>query len=151
MKIWLVTLAVLLSATGIFADRAAAQEHDHDHHPSPAALAEVSFSVSCTAEAQEKFNTAVALLYSFYWEKIDGALAEVLAADPTCAMAHWAKAVASLDNALGSPPTPKQERQGWEAVQKAKQLGGKTQRERDYIAAVEIVFKDHETVPFATR
>ena len=66
-------------------------------------------------------------------------------------MAYWAKAVASLDNPLGSPPTPKQEKEGWAAVEKAKQLGAKTQRERDYIAAVEVVFKDHDTVPFATR
>ena len=36
-------------------------------------------------------------------------------------------------------------------MERAKQLGGKTQRERDYIAAVEVVFKDHETVPFAKR
>ena len=31
---------------------------------------------------------------------------------------------------------------------KRSQLGAKTQRERDYIGAVEIVFKDHDTVPF---
>lgn len=149
MKVRTVELAMLLSAAGMFARDAAAQEHDHDH--SQAALGEVVFPVSCTPEAQEKFNTAASLLYSFYWEKVDDALAEVLAADPTCAMAHWAKAIASLDNPLGSPPTPKQEKQGWKAVLDAKQLGGKTQRERDYIAAVETVFKDHETVPFATR
>lgn len=149
MKVWFAAMVLLLSAAAIIAPGAVAQEHDHDH--APAALGEVNFQVSCTREAQEKFNTAAALLYSFYWEKIDDALAEVLAADPTCAMAHWAKAVASLDNALGSPPTPKLEKQGWEAVQKAKQLGGKTQRERDYIAAVELVFKDYDTVPFATR
>jgi len=149
MKVGVVALAMLLSGAGVLAHSAAAQEHDHDH--SPAALGEVNFPVSCTPQAQEKFNTAASLLYSFYWEKVDDALAEVLAADPTCAMAHWAKAVASLDNPLGSPPTPKQEKQGWAAVQKAKQLGGKTQRERDYIAAVETVFKDHETVPFAKR
>ena len=124
---------------------------EHDHHPAPAALGDVKFPVSCTPAAQEKFNTAASLLYSFYWEKIDEAVAEVLIADPSCAMAYWVKAVASLDNALGSPPTPKQEQQGWMAVEKAKQLGGKTQRERDYIAAVEVVFKDHTTVPFATR
>jgi tetratricopeptide (TPR) repeat protein len=124
---------------------------DHDHHPAPAVLGDVRFPVSCTPAAQAKFNTAASLLYSFYWEKIDAAVAEVLAADPSCAMAHWVKAVASLDNALGSPPTPKQEQQGWAAVERAKQLGGKTQRERDYIAAVEVVLKDHGTVPFATR
>src|SRR5688572_27196445 len=148
MTVRFAVLAVFLSAAGI-PHGAVAQEHEHDH--SAAALGEVDFPVSCTREAQEKFNTAVALLYSFYWEKIDAALAEVLVADPTCAMAHWAKAVASLDNALGSPPTPTLEKQGWEAVQKAKQLGGRTQRERDYIAAVERVFKDYDTVPFATR
>jgi tetratricopeptide (TPR) repeat protein len=127
-----------------------AQAQDHDHHAT-AALGDVRFPVSCTPAAQEKFNTAASLLYSFYWEKIDAAVADVLIADPSCAMAHWVKAVASLDNALGSPPTPKQEQQGWMAVEKAKQLGAKTQRERDYIAAVAVVFKDHGTVPFATR
>lgn len=131
---------------------AIAQEHDHHQHAAAATLGDVNFPVSCTPEAQVKFNAVVALLYSFYWEDIDAAVAEVLVADPTCAMAHWAKAVASLDNALGSPPTPRQEKQGWDAVLAARQLGGgKTPRERDYIAAVETMFKDHDTVPFAAR
>jgi tetratricopeptide (TPR) repeat protein len=143
-------LAVACVVAGILCIRSAvAQEHEHQHAAAP--LGEVNFPVSCTPEAQVKFNTAASLLYSFYWERIDGAVAEVLAADPTCAMAHWLKAVASLDNPLGSPPTPKQEQQGWAAVERAKQLGGKTPRERDYITAVEVVFKDHETVPFGKR
>ena len=129
---------------------AAAQDQD-DHHDHAAALGQVTFPVSCTAPAQAKFNQAAALLYSFHWEKIDRAVTEVLAADPTCAMAYWAKAVASIDNALGSPPTPALEKAGWAAVVQARQLGAKTQRERDYIAAVEVIFKDHETVPFKTR
>lgn len=123
--------------------RAQGEQHDHDH----GALGEVNFPVSCNAQAQQRFNTAVALLYSFYWERVDEAVAAVLQADPSCAMAHWAKAVASLDNPLGSPPTLKLEQDGWAAVEKAQQLGGKTPRERDYIAAVETVFKDHATVP----
>jgi tetratricopeptide (TPR) repeat protein len=142
--------ALLLSGAAVGGSPTAlAQDHGHREHP--AALGQVSFPISCAPEAQTKFNTTVALLYSFYWEKIDGAVGEVLAADPTCAMAHWAKAVASIDNALGSPPTPKLERQGWEAVLAAKQLGGKTQRERDYISAVEMLFKDHDTIPFGKR
>lgn len=135
-----------------FAPAATAQEHEHEHHAHAAGvLGEVNFPVMCTPEAQKQFNVLLALLYSFYWEKIDAAVAEVLAADPTCAMAYWGKAVASLDNALGSPPTAKQEKQGWEAVQKARQLGGRSARERDYIAAVEVVFRDYERVPFAAR
>lgn len=140
-------LTILVLAAILTMHSAAAQEHEHG----PAPLGTVSFSVSCTPEAQSRFNTAIALLYSFYWEKIDRAVADVLAADPTCAMAHWLKAVASLDNALGSPPTPEQEMQGWAAVEKAKQLGARTARERDYIEAAEVVFKDHEAVPFAKR
>jgi tetratricopeptide (TPR) repeat protein len=128
---------------------AEAAQPEHQHGAMPAA--EVNFPVSCTPEARANFNTAAALLYSFHWERIDAAVAEVLAADPTCSMAHWLKAVASLDNALGSPPTPKQEQRGWASVQTAKQLGGKTQRERDYIAAVEVVYKDYEAVPFTKR
>jgi hypothetical protein len=127
---------------------AVAQEHDHDH---VAPLGEVSFPVSCARGAQKEFNTAMALLYSFHWEKVETALAKVLEADSNCAMAYWARAVASLDNPLGSPPTPALERQGWAAVEKARRLGGATPRERDYIAAIEKVFKDHETVPFPAR
>ena len=122
---------------------------DHEH---PASLGNVNFPVSCTPEAQQRFNTAASVLYSFYWEKIDAAIADVLAADPDCAMAYWAKAIASLDNALGSPPTPKKEQEGWAAVLRRRSSWvRKTQRERDYIGAVEVVFKDHDTVPFKTR
>ena len=123
----------------------------HEHHAAAAGLGDVDFPVSCTPAAQAKFNTAVALLHSFYWEKVDAAVDEVLAADPDCTMAHWARAVGSLENALGSPPSPRLEAKGWNAVQKALAIGGRTPRERDYIAAIEVVFKDHATVPFPVR
>jgi hypothetical protein len=144
--------AGLLPALALVAGSTLAQDPDaHAHAEAAAGAGQVDFPVSCTPEAQRRFNTAVALLYSFYWERIDAAVDDVLAADPACAMAHWARAVGSLDNALGSPPTPAQEQKGWSAVQAAQALGAATPRERDYIAAVEAVFKDHATVPFATR
>ena len=145
---WSAVTVVAAAAAMLGAPCALAHDPDHEH---PASLGTVNFPVSCTPEAQQRFNTAASILYSFYWEKADAAIADVLAADPDCAMAYWAKAIASLDNALGSPPTPKKEQEGWAAVLMAKQLGAKTERERDYIGAVETVFKDHGTVPFATR
>lgn len=145
----IIVTAACIAASFISIPLATAQEHDDHHHHE--ALGEVNFPVSCTPEAQKRFNTAVALLHSFFWDRIDPALTEVLAADPECAMAHWAKAVASLENPLGYPPSPQLEAQGWAAVTKAKALNPPTQRERDYIAAVEVVFKDHENVPFNTR
>jgi tetratricopeptide (TPR) repeat protein len=144
------TAAVCIAAFAFCAGPAIGQDTDHDHgHAGP--HGEVNFPVSCAPEAQKRFNTAVSLLYSFHWENVDRALAAVLEADPACAMVHWAKAIASLDNPLGSPPTPKLEKQGWAAVETAKRVEVKTPREREYIAAVEAVFKDHETVPFETR
>jgi tetratricopeptide (TPR) repeat protein len=114
-------------------------------------LGTVSFPVSCTPEAQARFNKAAALLYNFHWSRVEVALNEVLDADPDCVMVYWAKAVASFDNPLGSRPTPKLEKQGWAAVEKAKQMTAKTQRERDYIAAVEAFFKDHDKVRYEAR
>ena len=140
-------IAVAVAASAVVAP-AAGHDPEHEH---PAALGTVNFPVSCTPEAQRRFNAAASLLYSFYWEKVDAAVAGVLEADPDCAMAYWAKAVASLDNALGSPPSPQKEREGWAAAQKARQLSAPTPRERDYVAAVEAVFRDHETVPFKQR
>jgi hypothetical protein len=122
---------------------------DHDHGGGE--LGEVHFPVSCTPAAQQRFNVAASLLYSFYWEKIDAAVQDVLAADPACAMAYWLEAVASLENALGSPPTPSQQQQGAAAAAKASALRAKSERERDYIAAVAVLYKDYETVPFQTR
>ncbi|MET0987230.1 MAG: hypothetical protein ABW034_17690 [Steroidobacteraceae bacterium] len=138
-----VCAALVLSATPAFGQ-------EHEEHPH-AALGTVNFPISCTPEAQRRFNVAAAALYSFYWEAIDAALAAVLEADPSCAMVYWAKAVARLENPLGAPPTPVLEKEGVAAVEKAKQLGGKTQRERDYIAAVDVVYRDYATVPFQTR
>ena len=118
-------IAACVAASILVTPRVFAQEHEHRHEDG-SALGEVNFPVSCNAQAQPRFNTLAALLYSFYWERIDAAVAAVLEADPACAMAYWAKAVASLDNPLGAPPTPKLEQEGWAAVEQAKQLGGKT-------------------------
>ena len=119
--------------------------HDKD------VLGTVSFPVSCKPEAQTRFNTAAALLYSFHWSRVEAALDDVLGADPDCAMVYWARAVASFDNPLGSRPGPKREKQGWAAVEKARQMTLKTQRERDYVEAVEAFFKDHDKVAYEDR
>ncbi|HMN46385.1 MAG TPA: hypothetical protein PKE27_17535 [Povalibacter sp.] len=131
-------------------DGATGQEHG-DEHRHAHEFGKVSFPVSCTPEAQQRFDAAASLYYSFYWEKIDAAVAAVLDADPQCAMAYWLKAQASLENALGAPPTAALERQGWAAVEKARQLEARTPRERDYIAAIEVVFRDRDTVAFPAR
>src|SRR5215469_14495839 len=67
-----------------------AAQHDH---PAPEKLGTVAFPTSCTAAAQPQFNRAVALLYSFAYSESEKVFREVLATDPSCAMAHWGVAM----------------------------------------------------------
>src|SRR3989454_8358710 len=76
-----------------------------------------------------------------------GAVAQ---ADPACGIAHWGVAMNLLGNPFGWPPSPKALADGWAAVERAKTAGAKTQRERDYISAIETFYKDADTVNHRT-
>jgi tetratricopeptide (TPR) repeat protein len=122
----------------------------HDHGPAEQ-LGRVSFPVSCNAEAQRRFERAMALLHSFWWEAGDKAFREVAEADGACAMAYWGLAI----NAWGNPFAGGQSGQALaaagQAAERAAALGGKTPRERGFIAAVATLYRDHATVPNAVR
>src|SRR5262249_11747381 len=70
--------------------------------------------------------------------------------DPDCAMAYWGQAM-SLWYQIWSPPSPANLKRGWEAIEKAKATPAKTQRERDYVAAAETFYKDHDKLDHRTR
>lgn len=114
-------------------------------------LGKVHFPVSCSAPAQAQFDRAVALLHSFWFQESSKAFGAVTQADPSCAMGHWGIAMTWLGNPLAGPPSPKALQEGWAAVEKAKAAGAKTQRERDYIAAIEQFYKDSDKVDHRTR
>src|ERR1043166_1397418 len=105
----------------------------------PADVGTIHFQVSATASAQEKFNRAVAMLHSFWYEQLDDAFSKVSSDDPFCGMAYWGLAM-SYYHPLWSPPDPVALRKGWQAVQKAKEIGVSSQREKDYIAAIEVFY-----------
>ncbi|MGH9578163.1 MAG: hypothetical protein ACRD3R_12065, partial [Terriglobales bacterium] len=114
-------------------------------------LGSMSFPVACDKKVQQTFNRAVALQINYFWAPAIKAFNEVLAQDPACAMAHWGIAVVNLDNLLAAPPTDKQMAEGAAAVAKAKAIGGKTARERDYIATIEEFYRDHDKVSHRPR
>lgn len=114
-------------------------------------LGEVNFPVSCNAEAQKLFQRAAALYHSFDWPRVTKAFQAVLEADPQCGMAWWGIALATQDNPFVWPISAKQVADGWAAIEKAKTLSANTQRERDYIAALEVFYKDGNTVPHRQR
>jgi hypothetical protein len=114
-------------------------------------LGQVHFPVACSADVQPEFERAVALLHSFAFDPSAKAFAAVAQQDPSCGMAHWGIAMARLGNPFNWPPGPQIIQEGWAAVEKAKAVGGKTPREQDYLAAIEVLYKDAEKIDHRTR
>ncbi len=126
-----------------------AQHGDHRHDASEK-LGEVNFATSCTPQAQKQFNHAVAWLHSFEYEEAEKAFNEVAATDPRCGMAYWGVAMTSY-HPLWAAPTADELKRGWNAIEKAKSTNARTQRERDYIAALELFYKDSDKLDHRTR
>jgi hypothetical protein len=125
-----------------------AQHGDHRHDASE--LGQVDFKVSCRPAAQKQFNHAVEWLHSFEYEEAERAFSVVAVIDPRCGMAYWGIAMSSY-HPLWAAPTAAELKRGWAAVEKAKQTGARTQRERDYIAALELFYKDSNKLDHRTR
>ncbi|MBI4639069.1 MAG: hypothetical protein HY731_00135 [Candidatus Tectomicrobia bacterium] len=136
-----VTLIALLSATVMMSQERVAY---------PDTLGQVHFPISCSAAAQKEFDRAAALLYSFWYSEAVKAFTTVTEVDPGCAPGYWGIAM-SLWYPLWQPPSEAALKKGWAAVEQAKALGGKTDRERDYIAAIEMFYKDSDKLDHRTR
>ena len=119
----------------------------------PAKLGKVNFPVSCNAAAQKEFEVAMAYYHSFAWPQLKTALDRVTQADPACGMAHWARALGLLDNPFLWPGSlsPKVLADGQAAIDAARAAGLKTQRERDYVEALAMFFKDADKLNHRTR
>lgn len=138
-------VVVLMSAWG-----ANAQDHDHAHAAEK--LGTVAFATSCSAAAQPTFNRAVALLHSFEFLRAIDAFGATLETDPSCAMAEWGIALSRWSNPFAAglrPAGPLQ--QGRHAVERARKIGTKTDRERAYVDAVSRLYADVETTDQGAR
>jgi tetratricopeptide (TPR) repeat protein len=114
-------------------------------------LGTVRFATSCAPAVQPRFDRAVALLHSFHLDAAVAGFTEVAAADPACGMAHWGVAMAWLGNPLAAAPSARGLKEGSAAVEKAKAAGARTDREREYIAAIEMMYKDADRVDHRAR
>src|SRR5436190_12602463 len=106
-------------------------------------LGQVHFETSCKPDAQKQFDRAILYQHSFWYRAWQMAFEDTLKADPECAMAYWSIALSLLLNP--HVPTPaKNLGEGAAAIAKAKSVGTKTQRERDYVDALAAMYTDHE-------
>src|SRR5437867_3780311 len=132
----LASLAVFLFASG-----ASAQEK----------LGNVSFPTSCDPKVQAQFERGVAMLHSYWFTEGGKVFDAVAKQDPSCVMAYWGYAVNLLGNSLSSPPSAKDAQMAWDALERARAIGAKTERERDWIEALSAYYRDHDKVSVDDR
>jgi hypothetical protein len=118
--------------------------------PAAEALGKVAFETSCTPEAQTAFNRAMLFQHSFWYRASQRSFENALKADPGCGIAYWGIALSLLWNPH-LPPPPRNLGAGASALDKAAAVPPKTERERDYLAALGEMYKDFETVPHGVR
>jgi tetratricopeptide (TPR) repeat protein len=120
------------------------------HHGSDHSVGKTDFGVSSNSAVNAQFNYALAMLHHMMYDHAEKEFLKVIEQEPDCAMAYWGIAM-SYFHPLWHDPTKYDLEKGWEAVKKAKELNAPTERERDYIAAIESVYKDWENVKHSDR
>jgi hypothetical protein len=131
------------------ATRGTTQEHQHGNGEK---VGEVHFATSCNEPAPSDFNRAVALLHSFQFSRAIEGFNAVLREDPTCAIAYWGIALSDWSNPFEPGQKDKGQLQlGRQSVERGKELGARTDRERAYLAAVGKLYGDFESTPQQVR
>jgi tetratricopeptide (TPR) repeat protein len=142
VRVLIAMLATMSLAVGVAAADDAAKSEK---------LGRVLFKTSCSAEAQRQFERALAMLHSFFFPETIKAFSAIPQVDPACAIAYWGLAVSIRPNPLVGPFDAATLKRGLEAVDKGKAIGAKTERERDWLAAIDEFYKDFDKVDQDTR
>jgi len=140
---WRRSLSAVGLITAVLANGAIGQQDEK--------LGKVTFLTSCDPKVQAEFNRGVAMLHSYWFLIARRTFEGILQQDPNCAIAYWGVAMDYLGNTLATVPTRAEAQAAWEALEKARAIGAKTQRERDFIEALSAYFRDHEKTPADAR
>ena len=144
LRRWALVLAVVLVVVG-----SAAGQETHEHEAD--ALGAVDFGVSCSAEASDAFDRAVALLHHMQYEEARAAFERLAEVHPSCGMARWGIAMTLFQPLWPSRPGRDALRRGWEELHRARELGIGTDREAALVTAAEAFFREPESAEWWTR
>jgi tetratricopeptide (TPR) repeat protein len=115
-------------------------------------LGKVNFPTSCDPAVQQEFERGVAMLHSFWYSAAEKTFREVVEKDSSCAIARWGFASILMLNPLaGQGAAPKRAPLAQEAIEQARKIGAKTERERDYLEAVAAYYEDFANRPERER
>ena len=114
-------------------------------------LGKLTFPTSCDPKVQAEFERGVAMIHSYWFLIARRTFEGVLRQDPNCAIAYWGVAIDLLNNVFVAPPSRADAEAAWAALEKAREIGAKTQRERDWIEALSAYYRDHDKTPVNVR
>jgi tetratricopeptide (TPR) repeat protein len=137
-------LAIALAASVHASD---AERHSH---PAPEKLGTVTFATSCKPAVMPAFERALALLHSFAYTASEQAFHDVAGRDPGCAIAHWGMAMTHFHQ-LWEPPSGEELREGADQVREAMEIRAASLRERQFIGALDMYYRDPEHAAPAVR
>jgi hypothetical protein len=144
------TLPTLVSAIAV-TFISASFVHAQAPRPGGEHLGTVHFQTSCAAPVGEEFDHATALLHSFEFPDAIAGFKRVLQRDPSCGIAQWGIAMSTWGNPFGGLRSAKTLQDGLAAAQTAQTIGATTEREREYIAAVALLYKDANALDHRAR
>jgi tetratricopeptide (TPR) repeat protein len=113
------------------------QRHEHEV---PDELGVVDFPISCSEQAQEEFNRALALLHHMTYPQARRVFESVAELDPDCAMAHWGIAMTLFQPSWPTRPSPDDLQRGWQAAQTAVEIGSPSKLEELFVATAVAFF-----------
>lgn len=105
-------------------------------------IGDVDFRASCAAEVSEDFNRAVAMLHHMMYAQAREAFERIAAKDSDCAMAHWGIAQTLFQPLWPTRPGAEDLERGRETLERAREIGVETDREKAILAAAEAFFED---------
>jgi tetratricopeptide (TPR) repeat protein len=109
----------------------------------------VDFGTSCSAKEKNNLELAVALLHSFEYDEAEKIFSRIIDEEPGCAMAYWGVAMSNF-HALWTPAAQPELEKGLKAIEIARSIHQKSERESGYIEAIAAYYDgwnkaDHHT------
>jgi hypothetical protein len=142
---------LLVGACVLLLCKSAWAQDEHADHSAREHLGSVHIPISCSQDAQRRFDRAVAILHSFFYPETVKAFSAIAQAEPSCAMAYWGVAISQRPNPLVPPFSHEALQAGWNAIEKARSSRAPTQYECDWIEALSVFFEHYDTLDQRTR
>src|SRR5215813_10940949 len=120
-----------------------AQREGKEHAPagSEEGFGHVHMQTSCSDRVTVDFDRALALLHNFWYDRALQRFNQVAKDDPECAMAYWGAAM-TYNHPFWDPPSQADETAAWALVQKGLKAKEASPREKLYLDAVAVLYKD---------